>query len=215
MSFGPRNLVTLILVLLVPAVVFGEVPDINNCDISTRATVDVSIMICPECDGNSFGAAFAFGGALTDATLEVYIRNNEGQPLDGIAADNIWIDADGVTWCTAGNIADFDTGDPNETLLSGYTEFALPPCGGGCSENFTLGGFLAPNTPFNENLLPHIKFNSPDTNGDLIVDLIDLSAFAAAYFAPATYCFDFFWDGEMGLQDLALFSQHYTHLCAN
>ena len=212
MSFGPRNLVTLILVLLVPAVVFGEVPDINNCDISTRATDDVSVMICPACDGNAFSAAFTFGGGTMDATIEVYIRNNAGQPLDGIAAENIWLDDPGLNFCAGGNIADFDTGDNG---VAGYTEFALAPCGGGCSDNLTLGGYLAPGTPFNENSLPFLRVNSPDTNGDLVVDLIDLSAFAAAYFAPATYCFDFFWDGEMGLQDLALFAQHYTHLCAN
>ena len=209
MNFGPRNLVTLILVLLVPAVVFGEVPDINNCQISTRATVDVSIMICPACDGNSFGAALAFGGGPVDATIEVIIANNTGQGLGGITASSIWLEETGINWCDAGNIADFDTD------ATGYTEFAMPPCGGGCSDNMTLSGYLmiGSPTPFNENPLPHIMFNSPDTNGDLVVDLIDLSEFAAAYFAPATYCFDYYWDGQMTLQDLALFSQHYTHSC--
>ncbi len=211
MSFGPRNLVSLILVLLVPAVVFGEVPDINNCDISTRATVDVSVLICPACDGMAFSVAKTFGDVFVteDATIEVYIRNNAGQALEGIAADNIWLEESGINFCPGGNIADSDTD------ATGYTEFALAPCGGGCSDNLTLGGYLAPGTPFNENSLPFLRVNSPDTNGDLVVDLIDLSAFAEAYFVPATYCFDFFWDGEMGLQDLALFAQHYRHLCAN
>jgi len=207
MSFGPRNLVTLILVLLVPAVVFGEVPDIDNCQITTLATADVSIMICPACDGNSFGAAFTFGGDLMVATIQVIIANNVGQPLEGIAADTIWIDADGVNWCTAGNISDYDTD------VGGLTEFILPPCGGGCSTDYLNGYLLIGSpTPFNENPLS-IKFNSPDTNGDLVVDLIDLAAFAEAYFLPATYCFDYYWDGAMTLQDLALFSQHYTHAC--
>lgn len=208
MSFGPRNLVTLILVLLVPAVVFGEVPDINNCDISTRATEDVSVMICPACDGYAFSAAQTFGGATMDATIEVYIRNNAGQPLDGISAGDIWLDDASLFFCTDGNIADFDT-DTN-----GYTEFDMPVCGGGCTLDFALGGYLA-GTPFNENPLPYLQFNSPDFNGDLVVDLIDLSGFAAAYFVPATYCFDYYWDGLMTLQDLALFSQHYGDECAN
>ena len=208
MNFGPRNLVTLILVLLVPAVVFGEVPDINNCDISTRATEDVSVMICPACDGYAFSEAQTFGGATMDATIEVYIRNNAGQPLDGISAGDIWLDDPNLVFCTDGNLADFDTD------LNGYTEFDMAVCGGGCTQDFALGGFLA-GTPFNENPLPFLQFNSPDTNGDLVVDLIDLSAFAAAYFVPATYCFDFYWDGLMTLQDLALFSQHYAHECTN
>jgi len=207
MSFGPRNLVTLILVLLVPAVVFGEVPDIDNCDIFTRATEDVSVMICPACDGYAFSAAQTFGGAPMDATIEVYIRNNAGVGLEGISASDIWLEETGISFCSPdGNIADFNT------IAGGYTEFALPACGGGCSENLTLGGYLA-GTPFNQNPLPYIRFNSPDTNGDLVVDLIDLSAFAVAYFIPATYCFDYNWDGVMNLLDLAVFSQHYTHAC--
>ncbi len=211
MSFGPRNLVTLILVLLVPAVVFGEVPDINNCDISTRATEDVSVMICPACDGMAFSVAKTFGDVFVpmDATIEVYIRNNAGQALEGIAAENIWLEESGINFCPDGNIADSDTD------ATGYTEFAMPPCGGGCSDNLTLGGYLAPGTPFNENPLPHIMFNSPDTNGDLVVNLIDLSVFAEAYFLPATYCFDFYWDDVMDLRDLSIFAEHYTHACGN
>jgi hypothetical protein len=104
------------------------------------------------------------------------------------------------------NIADFDT-DSN-----GYTEFALAPCGGGCSEYFTLGGFLI-SEPFLQNPLPYIKVNSPDFNCDLVVDLIDLSTFAEAYFspAPAPYCVDLNWDVVMNLPDLARFSAHYSH----
>ena len=207
MNSGPRNMVTLILLLLVPAVVFGEVPDINNCDISTRATDDVSVMICPACEGIAFSNALTFGGDEMDATIEVYIRNNAGQPLEGVAAGNIWLEETGISWCINGNIADSDTDE------NGFTEFAMPPCGGGCSENLMLGGYLGPGAPFYQNPLQEFRFNSPDANADLVVDLIDLSAFAAAYFAPATYCFDFFWDGEMTLQDLALFAQHYTHDC--
>jgi hypothetical protein len=211
MSFGPRNLVTLILVLLVPAVVFGEVPDINNCDISTRATEDVSVMICPACDGYAFSAAQTLGGDVTmDATIEVYIRNNAGQPLDGISAGDIWLDDANLFFCADGNIADFDT-DTN-----GYTEFDMPICGGGCTQDFALGGYLA-GTPFNENPLPFLQFNSSDANGDLVVDLIDLSGFTQAYYAdpPAAYCFDYYWDNIMDLRDLALFAQHYGHECAN
>ncbi len=214
MSFGPRNLVTLILVLLVPAVVFGEVPDINNCDISTRATENVSVMICPACDGEyPLSAAKTFGDALVtmDATIEVYIRNNAGSPLEGI--DGITLEETGVFFCPGGNTADALTdGD-------GYAEFADPTCGGGFSDNLTLSGFLGIE-PFNENPIPHIMFNSPDIAGgpnesaDGIVNLIDLAAFSEAYFLPATYRFDFYWDDVMDLRDLSIFATHYTHACA-
>ena len=131
-----------------------------------------------------------------------------GQSLEGIAADNIWLEETGVNWCPDGNIADFDTDE------NGYTEFALAPCGGGCSENLTLRGFLTPGTPFNETNLALFRFNSPDISGDLVVNLIDLALFAPA-FLGSDYCFDYNWDGVVNLVDLALFAPHFTHACAN
>jgi hypothetical protein len=213
MNFGPRNLVTLILVLLIPAVVLGQVPDIAKCDISTRATEPVSIMICPCCDGNGFEYAKTFGltSYYLDATIEVNIRDGQENPINEIPAASIWMEAPGITWCLPeGNIVDFETG--YMMAPDGYTEFALAPCGGGCSEEFTLNGFLD-GTSFNENPITYIKFNSPDLSGDGLINLADLAQFAAIYWEPATYCTDFYWDGEMNLLDLALFAEHYTHPC--
>jgi hypothetical protein len=205
-----RNLLPLICVLLVPVLAFGGVPDINNCSIATRTTVDVSVLLCPACDGYAYSAAQVFGGTYTDATIEVYIRDGAGLPVAGVPADDIYIDHTGLVWCPDGNIADFDT-DP-----TGYTEFALPSCGGGCATGFQLNGFLGTpvGTPFIQNPVPHIQYNSPDTNGDLVVDLVDLQWFAAAYLTgPYTYCADYFWDGVMDLRDLQIMAAHYGHSC--
>jgi len=206
MNYRQRHLVPLIITLLIPVVAFGNIPDINNCSIGTRATEDVSVMICPHCDGYAYSAAQLFGGAYMEATIEVYIRNSAGQGIPGIDPGDILLGAPNVVFCPGGNEPDYPT-DPN-----GYTQFALPSCGGGCSENFELGGYLS-GAPFLQNPIPHIKINSPDTNADLVVNLIDLSAFTAAYYSPTTYCFDYYWDGVMNLLDLALFSQHYDHQC--
>jgi hypothetical protein len=197
------------LFLLIPVAVFAGIPNIENCSIATRATENVSVMISPGCSGDPFSAAQTFGGGVMDATIEVYIRDIYGQGVADVPAEDIFIEAAGLCWCTNGNIADFNT------LSDGYTEFALPACGGGCHENFVLSGFLLTEA-FIQNPLPYISFNSPDFNCDLIVDLVDLSTFAAAYFAdpPAPYCVDLYWDGVMNLQDLARFSAQYGLECA-
>jgi hypothetical protein len=207
MFFGPRQFVPALLFLLIPVVAFAGIPHIENCNIYTRATQDVSVFVCPACDGYDFSAAQTLGGGLMDATIEVYIRDIFGLPVENVPASDITIDDPNLCWCVPdGNIADFNT-DPN-----GYTEFAMAPCGGGCSENFELGGYLT-GMPFLQNPLPYIKVNSPDLNCDLVVNLTDLALFANGYFGPYTYCVDYYWDGVVNLLDLAEFAQHYGHLC--
>ena len=206
MNLRQRHLVPLIITLLIPVVAFGNIPDINNCSIGTRATQDVSVLMCPACDGYAFTEAQTFGGAIMDATIEVYIRNSAGQGIPGVLPEDILLDEPGLCFCDGSNVPD------GETDATGYTQFADPLCGGGCAENLTLGGFLT-GIPFLQNPIPFVKVNSVDLNCDLVVDLIDLADFAAAYFGTVTYCVDFYWDGVMNLLDLAAFSQHYGHEC--
>jgi hypothetical protein len=55
---------------------------------------------------------------------------------------------------------------------------------------------------------------SADIDGDLVVDLVDLSRFAMSY-PPHAYSAeaDFDFDGEVGLLDFAFFSAHFGHVC--
>ncbi len=204
MKYYPRFIVPMLIFLIFPTLVFGQF-DMSNCTISTRATEDVSVLICPACDGNPFSAARTLTGIM-DATIEVYIIDSQGQPIVHFPREGIWLDDPNLCFCPGVHPADHAT-DSN-----GYTQFALPVCGGGCSENLTLGGFLE-GTPFNQNPLPHIRVNSPDLNCDLIVNLTDLQLFTAAYFGEYSYCVDFFWDGVMNLKDIPEFARHYGCSC--
>jgi hypothetical protein len=47
MNYRQRHLLPLVLILLTPVFAFGNIPEMDNCSISTRATEDVSVMICP------------------------------------------------------------------------------------------------------------------------------------------------------------------------
>jgi hypothetical protein len=62
-----------------------------------------------------------------------------------------------------------------------------------------------------------ISLRSPDINGSLGVDLVDLSIFAAS-FPPNAFdaCCDMNVDGTIGLQDLSQFAFHFGppgHVC--
>jgi hypothetical protein len=58
---------------------------------------------------------------------------------------------------------------------------------------------------------PGVGIKSPDINSDAIVDLIDLSIFAAAFLGAYNYCADYNCDGVIDLIDLSLFAPHWTH----
>lgn len=206
MFYMLRHFLPIFLLLLIPTLAFGDLPNMETCNITTRATEDVSVMICPVGDGYAFSAAMAFGGEIVDATIEVYVRNWVGEPFPFYPRLDIWLGDPNLCFCPEGNLADFDTG------TDGYSQFAFSLLGGGCSGSFELGGYLA-GTPFIQNPLPHIRVNSPDLNCDLLVNLSDLASFAGAYFSGVTYCVDYYWDGVADLRDLAAFAQHYGHEC--
>ena len=129
MTTLPRLLVPLILFILIPATAFAQgVPDLGNSTIETRAVMDVSLMICPSCDGPPLIEARLFDGVTMDATIEVYMLDWEDNPIAGFPLEDIWLDSPGLCFCPSGSVADFST-DAN-----GYTEFSDPLCGGGCSE---------------------------------------------------------------------------------
>jgi hypothetical protein len=55
---------------------------------------------------------------------------------------------------------------------------------------------------------------SPDMNGDLVVNLVDLGSFSEDY-ANGVYDFrsDLSCDGAEDLRDVSIFSEHYDEAC--
>ena len=204
MKYPHRYFLSLLFFLMIPslALAITGIPDPFLSTIETRATEDVSVMICPSCDGFPFSQARTFGGDNMDAIIEVNLLDGLGVPIANFPYEDIWVEGDDLCFVVGGHNADSST-DQN-----GYTEFALPKCGGGCSESPSLEGYVN-GVPFSLDPVPHIKTNSPDMNCDLIVNIVDLSIFAQAYTGQYSYCADFYWDGVMDLRDLAIFSIHY------
>ncbi len=61
--------------------------------------------------------------------------------------------------------------------------------------------------------LEGININSPDINGDLVVNLSDVVEFARDYFGDDDYRSDFYWDGSVDLSDLVLMAQGIGASC--
>ena len=104
--------------------------------------------------------------------------------------------------CRGGSVADRDTDEMGYTTISGVI------AGGGWTEEglrLHVSG-IACGQP-----LP-IRLNSPDINGDLVVDLGDFSIFGQDYDTGA-FRSDFNHDGIVGLHDFSVFGQHYDERC--
>ena len=212
MNPRPRYLLTIaaLLFLILPTTVLAGgktagAPSLTLSEVHTRATEDVSVLICPAGDGRPLSEAMTFGGGVMDATVEMIMRDSGGHPIAGFPSEDIWLEGPGLQFAIAGSTADI------HTQTYGYTEWALPLGGGGSMESAQMYGTINSNPVFGENPLPFIRFNSPDMNGDLVINLVDVSLFAQVYLGGYSYSADFYWDGLLNMVDVAILAQHYGH----
>ena len=96
------------------------------------------------------------------------------------------------------------------TDAAGVAEIVLPLRGGGHG-TYSDWGLSGPNVACCLNLDTHLRINSPDINGDLTVNVTDLSMFATDFFGAYDYRSDLHWNGAIDLGDLTYFSRAYLH----
>jgi hypothetical protein len=92
------------------------------------------------------------------------------------------------------------------TDAAGRTEIVLPLRGGG---HGTYGDWVlsGPDVECCINRDTHLMINSPDINGDLTVDLADVSLFATDFFGAYNYRSDLSWNGAIDIVDLTYMSR--------
>ena len=177
-----------------------DIPDPDLSYYETAATEPVSVFTVPDGQGNGFDAAFAFGGAVMDATITLHLVDAMGAPFAGFPAEDMWLATTqgGLAPCPPdGSIADAAT-DAN-----GMTQWQEPLAAGGYTDPvseltivFVSGGALS-QPPLD------IYFNSPDLSGDGLVDITDIAMFAQDLFGAYSYRSDFNWDGAINLSDVS------------
>jgi hypothetical protein len=168
-------------------------------------------LVSPQGDGDRLDAS--------GATISVVVRDNAGAPIPGIPAADFWLigcNDPGLVLCGGSGAinADSATNALGQTTISGQL------AAGGCDSVGVLvvvQGVIIEDVldNCNPNCLPIIAV-SPDINGDLVVDLVDLSEFAKSYTSPPKqylFCKDYNCDGYIDLVDFSLFSQHYLDQC--
>jgi hypothetical protein len=193
-------------VLIVGSSARAEVPDL---DLSSAVIADggagAVLLIHPHGVGNSFTAARLVDGSVVDATITATLRygDSPGLPLVGYAAEDLWLETSGHTlgFLVGGTIAD------GPTDASGQTHWSDPLFAGGATFGETVVVMTASGALTQPGL--ELEFVSVDINGDVAVNLADVTFFSVGYFNQYDETVDLWYDGVNNLSDVAIFAQMY------
>jgi hypothetical protein len=190
-----------ILVLGLTGLAMAGIPDPNN---STAQSGSGCIDITPGGNGPTL--------ANESLTISVTVVDGGGLPIPGYPFQDIWWDDNGngdIAMCQGGSVADVNTNAVGFTTISGAA------AGGGWTQagvRVYLAGVAVLGGPTSG--LLGLDVNSPDINGDLKVDLVDLGAFAQDFNDPAyNFRSDFTCDGVENLADVGRFAIHNSEVC--
>jgi hypothetical protein len=191
---------------VVAGIASAGIIDPCNSPVVYNGPLNACYFACPQGDTDSFaqqGHTFAFT-----------VNDLFGAPIPDIPGSDFWlINCDplaNLTLCagSASSAADSATNSAGKTTMNDGTLNA-----GGCSDGlspvvqgFVLEDPLASCTPY----CYLIQVRSPDLDGSLLVNLVDLAIFSSC-FPPQPYdkCCDFDCNFTVNLQDLARFAFHF------
>ncbi len=195
---------------LVFALVLAAVPALANipapdlCVLSNPAGTDgATVYTLPNGAGNAFNEA-RLGGAAVDATLTLTVVNSDANPIEGYPAEDIWLVTTG-----GGLVSCADVNPGAATDANGQTQWVDAIAGGGNSLaedcQAIIAGDAVPTTAT-------VHFVSPDVNGDLQVNLTDVTLFTQGL-DEGDPDVDFNNDGTVNLSDITLMTQGIGAVC--
>lgn len=200
-------LATVLVFTASPFLALAGIPDLNQCSVSMAYSgpLTVSLLVVPDGDGNPFTEAHDSDGMVADATITLIIRDGGGVPVVNFPHEDCWLESNdyGMVPCVGGTVAD------QATDVNGMTFWANPLFAGGHSQEVTFVLINGDRVLDSLNLV----YNSPDINGDLVVNLSDVATFSGAYFSDYEFYGDYNGDGVINLTDVAIFTQHIGASC--
>lgn len=172
-------------------------------------TDPVHIVVSPSGNGTALTMAEFLGGPATDATIRIQLWIQDDTigdpdpptPIANFPNEDIWLEFPGANACVGGAIADAPTDS------EGWFTFSRPLIMGGWNgpadgtPRISLSGMILLDET-GQPISPTIVVNSPDINGDRVVNLTDLSIFAPDFHGGYAFRSDFIWDGVINLSDV-------------
>jgi hypothetical protein len=202
-----------LLVVGLASMAWANIPDMTMSYATSNSGAQVSCLVCPQGDGTPLTACYVYGGGpVGNATLNLYLLDANGDPVFPYPCEDMWFEfVDGsVTLCPGDYVCGTGSISDQDTDATGHTMWVQALPAGGCGEKVKIyvSGMALAQAP-----LAIYKFNSPDENADLVVNLTDVVLFAGDYYGPYDYCSDFYWDGILNLSDIVVLAQHMGHAC--
>ena len=158
----------------------------------------LTLFVVPDGSGNSFDQASLPYGGQADATITLLLMDPMNDPIAHFPFEDMWLESRdaGLVPCRGGTTADANTD------AAGITTWATPLHAGG--HNQSLMDVIVNGSTLDQAAPLALSFNSPDINGDLIVNLTDLQIFAEDFYNlfNASFRSDFHRDGVVNLSDL-------------
>ena len=167
----------------------------------------LTLLVVPDGSGETFDQAFLPYGGRADATITLVLRDGNGDPIPNFPREDVWLisEDDGLVACVGGAIPDTDTDQ------QGMTRWSAPLRAGGHSEG--RADVRVNGAPIELSAPVLLGFNSPDINGDLVVNLSDVQLFTVDFYYADTFRSDFYRDGVVNLSDLAALSHAFGAAC--
>ena len=200
-SFPRAACLVFVAILMSPA--HATIPDLDHSTVewAYEGSETLSLMNLPNGQGFGFDHAFPPGDPVSgpadavDATVTLTVIDGLMNPVANFPFEDLWLESQdgGMAFCPGGTVADQDTD------AQGRTYFRSPLFAGGSST--TVIGVRVNGDWLGGRELP-LWVNSPDLNGDLRVDLLDIGAFATGFFGSYVYRIDFNFDGVINLGDV-------------
>jgi len=183
------------------------IPDIL-VEVNFATEGPLSLYSVPDGSGLAFTEAYQADGGQVDGTLSLVlyvVYRGDPDPVANFPFEDIWLEGEGadLSLCQGGSCPDANTD------AGGVTTWARPMKIGGHTVpaqservRVIVNGDAVPS-----GILPDLRFNSPDIDGNRLVNLTDIQLFATDFFGTYDYRSDFVWDGLINLSDLVPLAQ--------
>jgi|GEM_PF-4557945 len=159
----------------------------------------------PDGTGSPFTRARTLNGEV-DATLVLHLRDSGNNPVVDYPRENVKIEVwSGGIWtaCPEGSLPDANSDDQGRVI---WTNPLL--VGGFCGDGDSRPVVMIKSIPLANDAFVLGNSNSPDLNGDLAVNLVDVGIFATDFFDSGNpFRSDFYFDGVVNLSDIGLLAQ--------
>lgn len=193
------------LVIAMGSAAAAQIPDLMPTVVCAASDRQVSLYCLPNGDGNALTQAREMNSAApVDATITLTLLDRQSQPVPCYPAEDMWLETslNGLVHCPGGTIAGANTD------AAGVTTF-VDPLRAGRQSDRTAGETLIVlvSGAIVDGSQLDILVNSPDLDGNLVVNLSDAVLFTQDAAGTYSYRSDFCYDNVINLSDAVLFAR--------